>query len=79
MQHKPYLILVGDYFHGSAGVKVLHRLCHLLNEKGEKAYIYGDKKTNLNWQCPTISVSQGKKLIEEGAIVISRKTLSVTY
>src|SRR3989339_270684 len=70
MQHKPYLILVGDYFHGSAGVKVLHRLCHLLNEKGEKAYIYGDKKTNLNWQCPTISVSQGKKLIEEGAIVI---------
>lgn len=38
---KPYVIVAPDFAHVCAGIKVLHRLCHLLNEKGCTAYITG--------------------------------------
>lgn len=36
---RPYLILAHDYRRTSAGVRVLHRLCHLLNEFGCEAWV----------------------------------------
>lgn len=36
---RPYLILAHDYRRTSAGVRVLHRLCHFLNEAGYDAWI----------------------------------------
>lgn len=38
---RPYVIVAPDYAHVCAGIKVLHRLCHLLNERGIPAYITG--------------------------------------
>ncbi len=38
---KPYIIITPDFAHVCAGIKVLHRLCHLLNERGLTAYITG--------------------------------------
>lgn len=40
--HAPYYIYSYDYRHTSAGIKVLHHLCHALNEIGEEAYVYCD-------------------------------------
>lgn len=36
---RPYYILAPGYTRKSAGIRVLHLLCHHLNEKGEDAYI----------------------------------------
>lgn len=38
----PYYIFAPAYTENSSGVKVLHFLCHLLNESGQKAYLYPD-------------------------------------
>ncbi len=38
---RPYVIVAPDYAHVCAGIKCLHRLCHLLNERGISAYITG--------------------------------------
>lgn len=37
----PYYIVAPDYRESSAGVRVMHRLCHLLNTQGFEAYIVG--------------------------------------
>jgi hypothetical protein len=47
-----YLIWSYDYSHASAGPKALHRLCHELNEAGERAYV-GPWATNPEWNTPT--------------------------
>jgi len=39
MSSKPYLIVAPHYTAQSAGVHVMHKLCHDLNEIGEEAYI----------------------------------------
>lgn len=71
MPGQPYIIYISHYFYGCAGGRVLHKLCHLLNQSGEKAFIYGEKtKTNPDWNTPTISATQSRKLINEGAIVV---------
>jgi hypothetical protein len=36
---RPYLIYANDFIYKSAGVKLLHYLCHLINEAGYRAYI----------------------------------------
>ena len=38
--HAPYYIYGLDYRHSSAGIRLLHQLCHALNEIGQEAYIY---------------------------------------
>jgi hypothetical protein len=38
----PYYIFNFDYRQSSAGIRVLHYLCHALNEVGEEAYILAD-------------------------------------
>ena len=37
--HSPYYIYALDYIQQSAGVRVLHYLCHALNESGLEAYV----------------------------------------
>lgn len=46
-----YLIYSYNYTHASAGYKVLHRLCHELNQAGQEAYI-GFQKSNPVWNTP---------------------------
>jgi O-antigen biosynthesis protein len=46
----PYLIWSYDYSHATGGVKVLHRLCHELNEAGQEAYVSGSP--NPEWNTP---------------------------
>ena len=36
---RPYFIYANDYIYKSAGVKLMHYLCHLINESGYRAYI----------------------------------------
>lgn len=46
-----YLIWSYAYRHDSGGPKVLHRLCHELNEAGQEAYV-SHEKTNPEWNTP---------------------------
>ena len=48
----PYLVWSFDYSHASAGPKVLHRLCHELNEAGQEAAIGNGYRTNPEWNTP---------------------------
>jgi hypothetical protein len=47
-----FLIWVPEYRHTSCGISVLHRLCHLLNENGYKAFV-NTSVTNPEWNTPT--------------------------
>lgn len=38
-KHHPYYIVTPKYVRSSAGIKVLHLLCHALNQLGEQAYL----------------------------------------
>jgi hypothetical protein len=48
----PYIIWSYDYSYDSAGPMALHRLCHELNEAGQKAYIGKGWATNPVWNAP---------------------------
>ena len=77
MSGQPYIVHISHYFYGSAGTRVLHKLCHLLNQAGEKAFIYGEKtKTNPAWNTPTIPAARSRKLIAAGAIVVYPEVVS---
>lgn len=47
----PYLVWSFDYYLDSAGQKVMHRLCHELNEAGQQAYVAYPKR-NPAWNTP---------------------------
>lgn len=47
----PYYIVAPPYTHTSAGVRVLHLLCHSLNRKGQTAYVM--IYPSLPWRVPT--------------------------
>jgi hypothetical protein len=47
-----YVVWSYDYSHASAGPKVLHRLCHELNQIGQEAYIGNGYATNPEWDTP---------------------------
>lgn len=42
----PYYIVTPDYRESSAGVRVMHRLCHILNTHGFEAYVVGAEVFN---------------------------------
>ena len=42
----PFYIFAPDYRDSSGGIRVLHYLCHILNEMGEEAYIVNARKTS---------------------------------
>lgn len=56
----PYFIIAPDYRESSAGVQVMHRLCHLLNESGRQAWMV-NCTVNPAWNTPAVT---GKELRE---------------
>ena len=43
-----YLIWTPDYRNNSGGIRALHRLCHLLNRRGQEAYV-SNPIVNKDW------------------------------
>jgi hypothetical protein len=55
---RPYVIVSPDFTHVCGGIKFLHRLCHMLNERGFTAYITGaPAPPNFPGYCNTKHVS----------------------
>lgn len=52
--HHPYYIVAPDYRDNSAGVRVMHRLCDLLNASGNDAYIVGAEHLNPSLRTPLL-------------------------
>lgn len=46
-----YLVWSFDYYHDSAGQKTMHRLCHELNEAGQRAFVAYHLR-NPDWNTP---------------------------
>lgn len=53
----PYIFMSPDYVESSLGVQVIHRLCHMLNEAGQQAWL---KKCTVNpqWNTPVMPYEQ---------------------
>jgi len=66
-----------DYQPHSAGSVVLHRLCHLLNVKGQSSFVTA-KKSNPKWNNPNVlkNPRQCNDLIKKGAIVVYPEVVS---
>ena len=45
----PYYIVAPDYTHKSAGIRLLHQLCSLLNQMGYEAYVVTNKTNGELW------------------------------
>ncbi|MFA5839187.1 MAG: glycosyltransferase family 9 protein [Candidatus Margulisiibacteriota bacterium] len=75
MIKQSYIIVAPEFAPNSAGVTVLHKLAFLLNSAGYPAYIYNNYSPP-PWSSPTISTENGKKLIEEGAIIVYPEVVS---
>lgn len=56
----PYYIWSPPYTHESSGVRILHLLCHALNESGQRAYLLQmpDMAVNPHLNTPIISTEQ---------------------
>lgn len=56
-QHRPYYIVAPDYRHTSAGIRVMHQLCHGLNEIGASAHITGCTTLNARLRTPPLTTA----------------------
>jgi hypothetical protein len=66
---RPYLIVGHDYRRTSAGIRVLHKLCHLINTLGDGvAYVLADV-VNEDWNTPQADQDVTKWIADEGIIV----------
>lgn len=65
---KPYLIVSHDYTRLSAGVRALHRLCHVLNEIGCEAFVTSGV-VNPNWNTPTATPTIIENVAQHGIVV----------
>lgn len=54
----PFYILAFDYRHSSSGIRVLHYLCHLLNEMGEEAYVLSPRVISPRLRTPQLTLAQ---------------------
>lgn len=54
----PFYIFAPDFRDSSVGVRVLHYLCHILNEMGEEAYIVNARKTSPHLRTPKLTYAQ---------------------
>lgn len=52
---RPYYIEAPSYRRTSAGIRVMHLLCHLLNRSGYDAYLYPVEATNPMWHTPVLT------------------------
>lgn len=60
-----YFIVAPHYRESSLGVQVLHRLCHMINERGGQAWMIGCD-TNPDWNAPACTEQAFKALMESG-------------
>ena len=74
MAYNKYLIWAPGYRRTSAGIVVLHKLCHLLSEKGLTAYVTG--KPNSEWNEKYADPKKIKELVSEDAIVVYPEVVS---
>ncbi len=61
----PYLIAAPDYRESSLGIQVLHRLCHLINERGGSAWMVGCT-VNDEWNAPALTEEAYSKITSTG-------------
>ncbi len=54
----PFYIFAPDFRDNSGGIRVLHYLCHILNEMGEEAYIVNAHKTSPHLRTPKLTYDQ---------------------
>jgi len=61
----PYLIAAPDYRESSLGIQVLHRLCHLINERGGSAWMVGCT-VNDEWNAPALTEEAYSQVMSSG-------------
>lgn len=61
----PYLIAAPDYRESSLGIQVLHRLCHLINERGGSAWMVGCT-VNDEWNAPALTEEAYNQIMSTG-------------
>ncbi len=66
----PYYIMTPNYTSSSLGIQVMHYLCHLLNEKGHKAWLV-NAKPNPAWNTPVLSDAQFNQHNAQGIPIIA--------
>jgi hypothetical protein len=66
---RPYLIVGHDYRRTSAGIRALHKLCHLINTLGDGvAYVLADV-VNEEWNTPQADAEVIEWIADEGIVV----------
>jgi hypothetical protein len=65
---RPYLICSHDYRRTSAGVRALHKLCHLLNEAGLEAWV-DSAVVNPEWKERVAGEAEIRELARDGVVV----------
>lgn len=63
-----YLIHTPNYKRTSGGVRVLHKLCHCLNQAGQVAYISASGH-NPKWNTPRATQEVASHLAQEGIVI----------
>lgn len=61
----PYLLLSPDYRESSLGIQVMHRLCHMINEQGGKAWMV-NCEVNPEWNTPRLDEKQWNDIQNSG-------------
>jgi O-antigen biosynthesis protein len=67
----PYYVVAPDYRETSAGVRVMHRLCHMLNTQGQEAYIAGAQIFHPDLLTPVLDDETTAKHRAKGLIPIA--------
>ncbi|MGC1333112.1 MAG: hypothetical protein WA878_23310, partial [Pseudomonas sp.] len=67
----PYYITAPDYRDTSAGIQVLHYLCHALNLQGHDAWVTGCTVTNPNLKTPILTEDVRHEHIRQGRTAIA--------
>lgn len=70
-----FVIVLQTYKSHSAGVRVLYRLCHDLNNLGVNCYIVGSSGAPKNLICPIVTPLEARKLVQMGAIAVYPETI----
>jgi len=61
----PYLLLAPDYRESSLGIQVMHRLCHMINEQGGKAWMV-NCAVNPLWNTPCLGEQEWNEIQNSG-------------
>lgn len=64
-QRRPYYIETPPYRRSSAGIRVMHMLCHVLNRLGEEAYVF-TSEVNPELNTPTVTEDVVRRHLQAG-------------